>query len=72
MSASAPAGIANKNIGSVIAVCTIATITGEVVRVVITHPAPTSFIHVPIFETNVAIHKLRNILILRGLHGEVD
>src|SRR6201987_4383658 len=60
MSASAPAGTARKNIGTLVAACTAATTSGEAESVVINHAALTSFIHVPTFDTTVAIHSARN------------
>ncbi len=60
MSASAPAGKANRNTGRVVAVCTRATQVGEPDRLVINQPAPTSCIHVPTLDSTVASHNTVN------------
>lgn len=70
MSESAPAGRASRNIGSVVAVCTSATMTGDGESEVISHPAPMSCIQVPMFEASVAIHSIRNIGIFSGDQAE--
>jgi hypothetical protein len=54
MSASAPAGIANRNIGSVVAAWTIATMTGLGSSVVMSQPAAALYIHVPTLASTVA------------------
>jgi len=66
----APAGSASSMMGSVLAVETSATIAGELASEVISHPEPTSFIQVPMFETSVAIHTARNSRLCSGLHGD--
>jgi len=55
MSASAPAGMANRNIGNDVATCTIATMNGSGLRLVISHPDAALYIQLPIFETTVAV-----------------
>ena len=60
MSASAPAGSASSMTGRLSAASTSATSDGEDDSDVISHPAPTSCIHVPRLDTIVAIHRLRN------------
>ena len=70
-SASAPAKMAKRNTGKVVAACTIATTNGDGDSSVISHPAPTSCIHVPMFETTVAIHKKANARWRNGDHGPV-
>ena len=70
MSASAPAGSASSINGKLSAASTSATIDGDDESDVISQPAPTSCIHVPIFETMVAIQRLRNSAFLSGLHAE--
>src|SRR5438270_7466429 len=70
MSASAPAGSASSITGKLSAASTSATIAGDAESDVISHPAPTSCIQVPMLETMVAIHKLRNSAVRSGLHGE--
>ena len=55
MSASAPAGSASRKIGSVVAPWTSATMNGDGASEVISQPAPTSCIQVPMFETTVAV-----------------
>src|SRR2546426_8413565 len=71
MSASAPAGSARSITGKLSAASTSATIAGDDESDVISQPAPTSCIQVPMLETMVAIHKLRNSAVCSGLHGEV-
>src|SRR5436309_2890852 len=70
MSASAPAGSASSITGKLSAASTSATIAGDEESDVISQPAPTSCIQVPMLETMVAIHKLRNSAVCNGLHGE--
>jgi hypothetical protein len=57
ISANAPAGRTNKNIGSEVATCTRATIKGSGLSPVISHPAAAFCIQVPMFETTVAIQR---------------
>ncbi len=59
-SAMAPAGNPTRNTGSVVAVCTSATINGLDTRVVISHDAPIVCIHVPMLEAMAAIQIARN------------
>ena len=56
--------------GMLSAASTSATIDGDDEREVISQPAPTSCIQVPMYETIVAIHRLRKSAICSGLHGE--
>src|SRR3989442_9160777 len=70
MSAIAPAGSASSITGRVSAASTSATIDGDDESEVINQPAPTSCIQVPMFETIVAIHRLRNSPLRSGLHGD--
>src|SRR5882672_2484550 len=70
MSAIAPAGNASSITGRVPAAETSATIAGEGASVVISQPAPTSFIQVPMFDTSVASHTARNKRLRSGLQGE--
>ena len=60
MSASAPAGIANRQIGSVLAACTSATIKGSGFRLVISQPEAALYIQPPILETSVAVQMTAN------------
>ena len=69
MSATAPASTAKRNTGSVVAAWTAATIWGEGARLVISQPAPTSFIHVPMFDTTVAPQRTRYAFCRKGLQG---
>jgi hypothetical protein len=69
-SASAPAGSANRNIGAAAAVRTSATIVGEGASVVMSQAAPTSCIHVPMFDANAAIQSRRNTRWRSGDHAE--
>src|SRR3954464_9092404 len=70
ISARAPAGSANRNIGRVVATWTRATINGSPVRVVISQPADALYIHPPMFATTVAIHRARKTECRKGLHAE--
>ena len=72
MSASAPAGIANRKIGKVVAVCTSATMTGVDDNDVINQPAPISCIQVPMFEAIAAIQSMRNAGIFSGDQADVS
>ena len=72
MSDRAPEGNKIKKAGNDVAVCNMATITGESVSVVISQPAPASCIQVPILETRVASHNQRKVLMRSGVHGEVE
>lgn len=53
------ARLAKKNIGAAPATCTKATAIGFAERLVINHPAPTSCIHVPMFDSMLLIHNQR-------------
>src|SRR5438876_257098 len=69
-SASAPAGKATSTTGRLPAVSTSATSTGDVVNEVINHDSPTSCIHVPMFDTTVAIQSARNTDSRSGLQAD--
>jgi len=69
-SASAPAGRANKKIGSDTADCTKATHVGELVISAINQPDAISFIQVPINDTMVAAHMMANNVWRNGLQAE--
>jgi hypothetical protein len=56
MSARAPAGSANRNIGRLDATCTSDTISGSVSSSVMSHDAAELYIHVPTLATTVAVH----------------
>jgi len=62
MSASAPAGIANRNIGRLFATYTIETISALASRLVMSRPEATLYIQPPMFETTVAIQITVNAL----------
>src|SRR5665648_1044474 len=70
MSAKAPAGSDNRNMGKMLAACTRATIAGEVESDVMSQAAPTLCIKVPRCETRVASHKARNTGCCKGLQVE--
>ena len=70
MSTSAPAGIANRNMGRLFATCTIETMKGSGLRLVMSHPEATLDIQPPIFETTVAIHISANTLWRNGAHAD--
>lgn len=61
---------ARKNIGSDPATCTRATFSGLAESEVISQPAPTSCIQVPMFEAMLASHSQRKVAWRRGLQGE--
>ena len=56
ISASAPAGMANKQIGKELAACTSATINGSGLRPVMSQPEAALYIQPPTLETTVAVH----------------
>ena len=64
-----PAGSAKRNIGSAVAAWTSATISGEGERVVISQPAPTSAIQVPILDSTVAIQRTAKARWRNGLQA---
>ena len=70
MSAKAPAGSANRNIGNVVATCTIDTMNGSGLRLVISHPEAALYIQLPMLAMTVAVHKTENVVWRNGLHGE--
>lgn len=69
MSANAPAGNARKNIGKAPATWTRATCSGLADRDVISQPAPTSCIQVPMFEAMLASHSQRKVVWRKGLQA---
>jgi len=70
MSASAPAGIATRNIGKVVATCTSDTMSGSGLRLVINQPDAALYIQPPIFETTVAVQITVKTECRNGLQGE--
>jgi hypothetical protein len=60
ISASAPAGIANRQIGKVSAVCTSATMKGSGLRLVMSQPEAALYIQPPTLETSVAVQITAN------------
>jgi hypothetical protein len=70
MSASAPAGSANRNIGSAVAALTSDTQIGDGSSVVISQPVPTLATQAPIFATSVAVHTVRKAGTASGLHAD--
>ena len=60
ISASAPAGMANKQIGNVLAACTSATINGSGLRLVMSQPDAALYIQSPILDTSVAVQITAN------------
>src|SRR5580692_2550156 len=70
MSASAPAGKMTRKTGNVVAACTKPTINGDMVNWVISQPAPTFCIQVPVYEINDAIQSERNSGSRNGAHAE--
>ncbi|MCY1529080.1 hypothetical protein D9M68_642080 [compost metagenome] len=71
ISARAPAGSARTNIGREPATCTSATFSGLAESEVISQPAPTSCIQVPMLEAMLASHSQRKVAWRSGLQGEV-
>src|ERR1700722_10665986 len=71
MSTSAPAGIANRNIGRVFATCTRETVSGSESRLVMSQPHATLYIQPPIFDTTVAIQMSVNVRWRKGAHAEL-
>src|SRR6185503_1417494 len=63
-------GSPSRNTGSDEAVCTSAMSVGELVSVVITHAAATSFIHIETFEPTHTSQRLRNVRSPSGAHTE--
>jgi hypothetical protein len=72
ISASAPAGKANRNIGKLVATCTMETMTGSGLRLAINQPEPALYIHDPMLDARVAIQTTVNVLWRNALQGEVD
>ena len=70
MSARAPAGSANTNIGNVVATWTSATISGLEARPVINQDAAEFCIQVPILATTVAVHRTAKAQCRSGPSGE--
>src|SRR4051812_49760424 len=68
-SATAPLGNPSRNTGSDAAVVTIAIIVGDVVSVVMTHAAATSFIHIAMFVPTHTSHSMRNVASRSGAHA---
>jgi hypothetical protein len=71
-SASAPAGTAPRNIGRVDATCTIETMKGAGLRLVISQPDAALEIQPPMLEITVAIQRTVNARCRKGLHREGD
>ena len=71
MSTSAPAGMANRNIGRLFATCTIETMNGSGSRLVISQPEATLYIQPPMFETTVAVQITANALWRNGAQAEL-
>src|SRR5208282_3288455 len=67
---SAPAGIANKNIGRLFATCTMETMNGLGSRLVISQPEATLYIQPPMFETTVAIQITAKVRWRNGAQAE--
>ena len=60
MSASAPAGSMNRNIGKLVATCTNETENGSALRLVISQPDAVSFIAIPIRPIVLTVHMTAN------------
>ena len=70
LSVSAPAGIANRKIGRVVATCTSETTSGDESRLVISQPAAAAYIQPPMFEIRVAVQMTANTRCPKGDHGD--
>ena len=71
MSARAPAGRANRNIGNVVATCTIETMNGSGLSVVMSQPDAALYIQLPMFANTVAVQSTENVAWRNGFHGDV-
>ena len=71
MSASAPAGSANRKIGKVVVAWTIETMNGSGLRSVISQPDAALYIQPPMFEMTVAPHTMEKLAWRNGLQGEL-
>src|SRR6266404_2745510 len=71
ISASAPAGSANRNNGKVVATWTIETMNGSGLRSVISQPDAALYIQPPILEMTVAPHTTEKLAWRNGLQGEL-
>src|ERR1700741_3598970 len=60
MSATAPASSENIKMGSAVAVCTSATMCGELASSVIIQEAPVDWIRLPKLDTRLAVHSAAN------------
>jgi hypothetical protein len=70
MSASAPAGIATRNMGRVVATCTSDTMSGSGLRLVISQPEAALYIQLPMLAMTVAVQITANAGCRNGLKGE--
>ena len=68
ISASAPEGIANKNMGKLEATCTRETIRGDESSEVMSHAEVELYIQPPIFDTRVAVQMIAYGRYRNGLH----
>src|SRR5258706_4262674 len=71
MAATARLGSASRNTGSEDAVWTGAISVGEVVSVVMSRAAATSFIHMQVLDASQTSHSMRNVGYLSGAQGDV-
>lgn len=71
MSATAPAGSPSSKTGKLVATCSKATSSGEVVSEGINQAASTFCIQTPMSETSAAIMNARNIEFFSGVQAEV-
>jgi len=72
VSASAPAGSANRNIGRLFATCTSETINGSALSDVISQPDAAVYIHVPMFAATVAAQITANTRLRKGFHAAIN
>src|SRR5579863_6274840 len=70
MSANAPAGRLNRNIGKVDAAWTRATVNGSGLRLVISQPAAAFCIQLPILDRTVADQSTVKVVYWNGLHAD--
>jgi hypothetical protein len=61
--------MANRNIGRLLATCTMETMKGSGSRLVMSQPDATLYIQPPMFETTVAVQITANVRLRNGAHA---
>jgi hypothetical protein len=72
ISLSAPAGIASRHMGRLVATWIIDTMNGLESRLVMSQPDAAADIHPPMFETTVPIQMTVKVLWRNGLHADAE